>query len=81
MLYHNYWGTGLVASDPDSLDTDAWTGNNMLGQYLMAIREKIKEETKQAESAQKALRNTQSATGNPAPPPDHNQSTRMVSDI
>ena len=75
---HNYWGTGLVASDPASLDTDAWTGNNMLGQYLMAIREKIKEETKQAESAQKALVNTQSATGNSAPPPDLNQSNSSI---
>ena len=50
---HNYWGTGLIASDPNALDPYSWTGGNTLGVYLMAIRDQIEEEMKEAKSTNK----------------------------
>ena len=42
---HMYWGAGLVASHPDALNAEAWTGANTLGQMLMEIRNDIARES------------------------------------
>ena len=72
---HNYWGTGLVASAPNSLDPTEWTGSNMHGVYLMAIRDQIQEEIKQAKSTAKTTTEktgskTESCSGNASPSSD-----------
>lgn len=36
-----YWGVGLRSKDERCADPDEWQGNNMLGQFLMALRNKL----------------------------------------
>ena len=38
------WGIGLRKTDPRALDPKQWKGSNWLGQALMNVREKIKDE-------------------------------------
>lgn len=35
------WGIGMSSDDPDLLDTDKWRGQNLLGQVLMDLRQKL----------------------------------------
>lgn len=35
------WGIGLSMKDPDRFDKSKWTGQNLLGYTLMAVRERL----------------------------------------
>eukprot|EP00904_Undaria_pinnatifida_P007738 jgi/Undpi1/4094/HiC_scaffold_16.g07461.m1 len=43
--FDNEWGIGLHASDPDALVQSRWPGFNKLGEALMDVRTKLREET------------------------------------
>lgn len=38
------WGIGMAQNDPDVLDKTKWKGQNLLGQAIMAARERLKAE-------------------------------------
>lgn len=44
--YDKIWGVGLSEDDPRILDEQNWKGQNLLGQCLDAVKEKIVEENK-----------------------------------
>ncbi|WP_455233235.1 NADAR family protein [Geopseudomonas aromaticivorans] len=39
--YDRVWGVGLGADDPRILDQSQWLGQNLLGQVLMTVRDKL----------------------------------------
>lgn len=42
--YDKIWGIGLKEDNPDADDEEKWLGQNLLGQVLGRVREKIKKE-------------------------------------
>ena len=39
--YDRIWGTGVPLHSPDALNTDRWTGENMMGRILAIVRETL----------------------------------------
>ena len=38
----SFWGAGITLNNPNVLDNHLWTGNNLLGKVLMAVRQELK---------------------------------------
>ena len=38
------WGIGWAVTDPEAVDMEQWKGTNWLGQVLMRVRDKLREE-------------------------------------
>ena len=73
---HKYWGAGLLASDPDPLNLENWTGNNVLGLYLMKIRDDLI-----AEKVRKMNRNKPGKSGTNSSNENANNSSSSVSSV
>ena len=43
--YDRIWGTGVPLHSPDALNTDRWTGENMMGRILAIVRETLRDQS------------------------------------
>lgn len=56
------WGTGKSMEDPDKADPSTWTGQNLLGQILVLVRNALKAEAAATQTAEAETPQTTEAT-------------------